>query len=79
MGTRTFNGDTQKMKISISNENGMETFVEVLDQDRPKGYKYIKITSVFDKAKDPAAERVRYEMLMSPECIDKIKDLFKQL
>lgn len=67
------------MKISISNENGMETFVEVLDQDRPKGYKYIKITSVFDKAKDPAAERVRYEMLMSPECIDKIKDLFKQL
>lgn len=67
------------MKISISNENGMETFVEVLEQDRPEGYKYLKITSVFDKARDPSAERVRYEMLMSPECIDKIKDLFKQL
>ena len=67
------------MKISISNENGMETFVEVIDQDRPEGYKYLKITSVFDKAKDPAAERVRYEMLMSPECIDKIKNILNQL
>ena len=49
----------------------METFLEIVDQARPEGYKYIKITSIFDKAKDPAAERVRYEMLVSPECINK--------
>lgn len=67
------------MKISISNQNGMETFVEVTDQERPEGYKYIKITSIFDKAKDPSAERVRYEMLMSPECIAKMKDVFNSL
>lgn len=67
------------MKISISNQNGMETFVEITDQDRPEGYKYIKITSVFDKANDPSAERVRYEMLMSPECIEKMKEVFNNL
>lgn len=67
------------MKILIANQNGMETFVEITDQARPEGYKYIKITSVFDKAKDPSAERVRYEMLMSPECIAKMKDIFNQL
>lgn len=67
------------MKTLISSQNGMETFVEITDQDRPEGYKYIKITSVFDKAKDPSAERVRYEMLMSPECIAKMKDVFNSL
>lgn len=67
------------MKTLISSQNGMETFVEITDQDRPKGYKYIKITSVFDKARDPSAERVRYEMLMSPECIAKMKDVFNNL
>ena len=67
------------MKTLISSQNGMETFVEITDQDRPQGYKYIKITSVFDKAKDPQAERVRYEMLMSPECIAKMKDVFNSL
>ena len=67
------------MKVAISNENGMETFVEITDQARPEGYKYIKITSIFDKAADPRAERVRYEMLVSPECITKLKDIFNKL
>lgn len=67
------------MKVSIANQNGMETFVEITDQARPAGYKYIKITSIFDKAKDPSAERVRYEMLMSPECIATMKNIFDQL
>lgn len=67
------------MKTSISNVNGMETFVEITDVTRPEGYKYIKITSVFDKAIDPSAEQVRYEMLMSPECINKLKGIIEQL
>jgi len=67
------------MKTLINSENGMDTFMEVTDQARPAGYKYIKITSVFDKAKDPQAERVRYEMLVSPECMIKLKEVFAKL
>lgn len=67
------------MKTSISNVNGMETFVEITDVVRPEGYKYIKITSVFDRAKDPSAEQVRYEMLMAPECVAKVKKIFEEL
>ena len=65
----------EKMKQLLSDCNGMQTYLEVTDQASPAGYKYIKITSTYEKSKTPGDERVRFEMLLSPEAYSKLKDL----
>ena len=63
------------MKHLLSDCNGMQTYIEVTDQDKPEGYKYIKITSTYEKSKAPNDERTRFEMLLSPESYTKLKEI----
>lgn len=64
------------MKKLISNNAGYKTYVEVLDVMRPSDHKYLKVTTTYDLAKDPTDERVKFEMLMTPEVVEHFKEIF---
>lgn len=63
------------MKTLISDINGMQTYVEITSQLEPAGYKYLKITSTYNKSKNPNDERTRFEMLLSPDALQTLKEL----
>ena len=67
------------MKKLISNNAGYKTYVEVLDVMRPSDHKYLKVTTTYDFAKNPLDERVKFEMLMTPEVIEQFKEIFNDI
>lgn len=80
MGKRTYYGTVkEKMKKLISNNAGYKTYVEILDVMRPNDHKYLKITTTYDLAKDPTDERVKFEMLMTPEVVEQFKEIFNTI
>lgn len=66
------------MKKIISDCNGMQTYAELTECSFPEGYKYLKITSTYERAKMPNDERTRFEMLLSPESLENLKDILSQ-
>ena len=64
------------MKKMISNNAGYKTYVAITDILRPADHKYLKITTTYDFAKDPAEERTKFEMLLTPEVIEQFKEIF---
>jgi hypothetical protein len=80
VGKRThFRTVKEKMKKLISNNAGHKTYVEILDVMRPSDHKYLKVTTTYDLAKDPNNERVKFEMLMTPEVIEQFKEIFNTI
>jgi hypothetical protein len=77
MGKRTYYGTVKKkMKKLISNNAGYKTYVEISSILRPADHKYLKITTTYDYAKDPTDHRTKFEMLLTPEVIDQLKEIF---
>jgi len=66
------------MKRELSHNEGYRSFIEVTDVLNPVGYKYIKITSTYEKSRIQDDERVRFEMLLSPETLKNFKDILNE-
>ena len=65
------------MKHELSNVDGYHTYVYFEPVNHPKGYHSLKITSQWETAKDPAAEQVRFIMLLSPDALNNLRTLIK--
>lgn len=64
------------MRTLISNNNGYKTYVEKNDYLRSNGNKQIRFLTVWEDAKDPTGEQVKFEMFLTPEQQKKLKDFF---
>jgi hypothetical protein len=62
-----------KTQLSEVADAGYRSFIEITDVDMPPGYKFLKVTSTFAKAKNPEAEQTRFTMLLSPEALATFK------
>lgn len=65
------------MKIQLHAVDGHHTFVELKPMDRPEGYHCLEFTTVFERSRQPH-ERQAYRLLMSPECLEKFKQVLNQ-
>ena len=63
------------MKTVISSTDGFNTMVEVRDVIHPVGYKQIKFSTEWEKARRDGSEQVQYTLLLSPLEIKNLKDI----
>jgi hypothetical protein len=66
------------MKKLISDVGGMKTFVEVRKLDNPINMRYIRVSSLYDGAKDPNGERTRFDMCLNDLEFETLKDFFNE-
>ena len=60
-------------KKLLSNADGFETHVELLECLSPKGYKTLRFTTLFERSRHPDGERQAYQVTLSPESLDVLK------
>lgn len=65
------------MKQLLNSIDGFHTYVELTKVDRPEGYYSLEFTTVFDRSREPH-ERQVYRLLLSPECLEKFKQVINQ-
>ena len=63
------------MKTVISSNDGFNTIVEIKDVMRPNGYKQIKFSSEWDRARRDGSEQVQYTLVLSPIQLKNLKDI----
>lgn len=61
------------MKKLISNTGGLHTFLEVKPVEAVAGMTYLRITTTFDGSKDPADERVKFDICLDPTDLANLK------
>ena len=65
------------MKIQLSNVDGYYTYASLEPIQHPQGYHSLKVTSQWETAKDPDAEQVKVNLLLSPEALNNLRELIK--
>jgi hypothetical protein len=65
------------MKIELSNVDGYHTYAYFEPVNHPDGYYSLQITSQWETAKDPDAEQVRFNLLLSPDALNNLRTLIK--
>lgn len=66
------------MKQLIDSSGDMHTYAELTPLSNPQhtGWMRLRVTTVYDAAKDPANERIRFDMCLPPDSYEKFKNLF---
>lgn len=62
-------------KVKLADNDGFQTFVEVIDCVKPENYKTIRFTTVFSRSRHPEGDREAYQVTLSPEAYCKFVDL----
>ena len=62
-------------KIKLSDCDGFQTFVEVIDCAKPENYKTIRFTTVFSRARHPEGDSEAYQITLSPSAYTALSDL----
>lgn len=65
------------MKIELSNIDGFHTYASLIPANHPNGYKSLQISTQWKTAKDPDAEQVKLNMLLSPDALNNLRTLIK--
>lgn len=65
------------MKKELSNVEGFITYCYLEPVEHPEGYHSLKFSSQWTNAKDPNAEHVKLNLLLSPEALDNLKSILK--
>ena len=55
------------MKTLISDNGGYQVYAELRDYARSNGNRQLRFITVWDNAKDPEGEQVKFEMILTPE------------
>lgn len=55
------------MKTLISNTDGYRVYAEIRSYDRSEGNIQLRFSTQWDNAKNPEAEQVKFEMILTPE------------
>lgn len=62
-------------KVKLVDNDGFQTFVEVIDCDSPANYKTLRFTTVFSRSRHPDGEREAYQVTLSPSAYNALSDL----
>lgn len=65
------------MKIELSNIDGFRTYASLTPANHPNGYKSLRITTQWETAKNPDAEQVKLNILLSPDALNNLQTLLK--
>lgn len=68
-------------KKLIDDSGGMHTYAELKPLANPQheGWQHLKVTTVYDYAKNPTESQTRFDICLSPEAFQQFKDLFNDL
>ena len=67
------------MKKLISDVGGMKTFLEIRTIGTPSTMKYLRVSTLYDGAKDPNGERTQFDMCMESEDFQTLKDFINEV
>ena len=62
-------------KVKLVDIDGFQTFVEVVDCDKPENYKTVRFTTVFARSRHPEGDREAYQVTLSPSAFYALRDL----
>jgi hypothetical protein len=66
------------MKKLISDVGGMKTFVEIRKLDNPTNMRYVRVSTLYDAAKDPNGERTKFDMCLDNDEFETLKDFINE-
>lgn len=68
------------MKQLIDSSGEMHTYASLtpLTNSQHTGWQHLRITTVFDAARNPNEEQTRFDMCLSPEAFEQLRKLFKE-
>lgn len=62
-------------KLKIVDNDGFQTFAEVIDCASPANYKTLRFTTVFARSRHPEGDREAYSVTLSPTAFYALRDL----
>ena len=54
-----------------------QLYAELIDCEKPEGYKMLSFSSVWTGAKDPKLEQNKFRMILSPKSLNNLKEMFE--
>ena len=63
------------MKTLISENGAYKVYAEVSDYIRSEGNANLKFITVWEDAKDPTGEQVKFQMILNPEQRQRLKEI----
>ena len=57
--------------------NDYQLYAELIDCVVPAGHKMLSFSSVWTGAKDPKLEQNKFRMILSPESLNNLKEMFE--
>lgn len=60
----------------VSGDN-YQLHAELTDCTRPEGHKMLSFSSVWTGAKDPKLEQNKFRMILSPDSLNNLKEIFE--
>ena len=64
-------------KVKLVDNDGFQTFVEVINCTKPENYKTLRFTTVFSRSRHPEGEREAYTVTLSPTAYHTLIDLLE--
>jgi hypothetical protein len=64
-------------KVKLVDNDGFQTFAEVIDCAKPENYKTIRFTTVFSRSRHPEGDREAYTVTLSPSAYHSLIDLLE--
>lgn len=67
-------------KQLIDSSGEMHTYATLVPLNNPQhtGWRHLRITTVYDAARNPEEEQTRFDMCLSPEAFEQLQKLFKE-
>lgn len=63
------------MKTLISENGAYKVYAEISNYSRSEGNSNLKFFTVWEDAKDPTGEQVKFQMILSPEERQRLKEI----
>lgn len=64
-------------KVKLVDNDGFQTFVEVINCAKPENYKTLRFTTVFSRSRHPEGDREAYTVTLSPTAYHTLIDLLE--
>lgn len=69
------------MKKLIDNSGDIHTYAELTELTNPqhKGWYHFRVTTIYDAARNPNEEQVKFTWILDPKAFNNIKALFDEV
>jgi hypothetical protein len=65
-------------KTKLIDNDGFQTYVEVVNCTKPENYKTIRFTTVFSRSRHPQGEREAYQITLAPDDYNKLINILSK-